>query len=231
MRWSPDGHSLLFAGVDRKGRGGVFVIDVRTGAAARVINSAPDSQIEQAEWAPDGASIFFSRAEGKDKSDVLLSHELKSGQDKELYRGSGSVTFALSRDGSRLAVLDARIAAGGDSTAGGVLKVLSSAGGEAKELFRLPAQEAFRGGLAWTPDGRQIIFGRQGIAPDSPGQFTQFWRIPAEGGSPKKTELRMQFLGDLRFAPDGRRIAFTGGGGPGSEVWAVENLLPLKSAK
>ncbi len=53
----------------------------------------------------------------------------------------------------------------------------------------------------------------------------ELWRISAEGGEPQKLELAMENLRDLRFHPDGRRIAFSGGKFSG-EVWVMENFLP-----
>jgi Tol biopolymer transport system component len=232
LRWSADGQSLLFAGDDARGREGVYVIDAQTGKVAQAISSEPGEETPQAEWSPDGRQIFYE-SDSKHENRLLL-HDLQTGKDQELYRGSfgdvnpGEVTnFAVSRDGLQLALLFRNKAA--HSVA---LKVLSVAGGEPRQLLQLPADGGFSGELEWSPDGRAIFFGKKGQGAASNEQFTELWQIPTDGGEPQKTGLAMEDLRDLRLDRDGRRIAFSAGTGLNSEVWAVENLLPiLKAAK
>ena len=116
--------------------------------------------------------------------------------------------MAISPDGRQLAFSD---------PGNQVLKVMPAAGGEPREILRLKDPETFcwNAGLAWTPDGHYILFGKQ---PD------ELWRIPAEGGEPQKL-LAMDVLGHISIHPDGRRIAFTGGKEE-SEGWVMENFLP-----
>jgi Tol biopolymer transport system component len=230
LRWSPDGRSLLFAGSDGRGREGVYVIDAQTGEAALVVRSAIGEGTSGAEWSADGSEIFY--VQGDSESDHILLHNLKTGQNKELYRGSiegvktGAVTnFAISRDGSQLALL-----VKDKKTQSVALKVLSAAGGEARELLQLPAEGGFSGEMEWTPDGRGILFGRERQGTASQQQITELWHIPAEGGKPEKTELAMEGLRDLRFDHDGQRIAFSASTGLGSEVWVLENVLPVERA-
>ena len=99
-----------------------------------------------------------------------------------------------------------------------MLKVMPAAGGEARELLRLRVPETFRwcGAVAWTPDGRYILFAKH--KPD------ELWRVPAEGGKPQKL-LAMEGLCHISVHPDGQRVAFTGGR-PTSEIWVMENFLP-----
>jgi len=231
LRWSPDGRSLLFAGDDARGREGVYVIDAQSGKTTLVIRGEPGEGTPQAEWSPDGSQILFE----SDKNDQsILSHDIKTGQDKELYRGSfggvktGEVTnFAIARDGSQLALLFRDKA-----TQSVALKVVSVAGGEPRQLLQLPADGGFSGELEWSPDGREIFFGRKGQSAVSQESVTELWHIPANGGTPQKTGLAMEHLRDLRFDGDGRRIAFSAGTALRSEVWVVENLLAgLQAAK
>lgn len=231
LRWSPDGRSLLFAGEDARGREGVYVINAQTGEATQVIRSEPGEGTPHAEWSPDGSQIFCQS--DNPKNSRILLHNLKTGQDKELYRGSfgegiqtGMVTnFALSRDGSQLALFFKNKA-----TQSVALKVLSAAGGEPHELLQLPAEGGFSGELEWSPDGREILFGREGQGTASQEHVTELWHIPAAGGKPEKTGLAMEGLRDLRFDRDGRRIAFSASTGLGSEVWVIENALPVERA-
>ena len=98
---------------------------------------------------------------------------------------------------------------------------VSVAGGEARVL--LQSQDlAVLGFVAWTPDGRHVLFGRHTA---SQQEITELWRIPAEGGEPQRLELAMENLVDLRVHPDGRRLAFTAGQKK-AEIWVMENFLP-----
>ena len=105
--------------------------------------------------------------------------------------------------------------------------IMPVAGGEPREFHRLQDTEEFvpdavGSGLAWTADGRYVLFGV--YRPDQPEPM-ELWRVPAEGGEPQKL-LEMDGVKDISVHPDGRRIAFTGGSVQ-MEVWAMENFLIL----
>ena len=53
----------------------------------------------------------------------------------------------------------------------------------------------------------------------------QVWRIPVDGGAPQKWEQPWKGLASLRVHPDGKRVVYNMYQ-PGSEIWAMENLLP-----
>ena len=89
-----------------------------------------------------------------------------------------------------------------------------TAGGKLRDLYREPRSGRIYS-VAWTPDGRHLLFAKKG----------QLWRIPVERGEPEKLPLTMEALRELRVHPDGTRIAFTAGTGKG-EVWVMENFLP-----
>ena len=83
--------------------------------------------------------------------------------------------------------------------------------------------------VGWTPDGREILFARDLKLATKPS--TTLWRIRLDGGEPRKLELGMNVLNDIRFHPDGRRVVFDSGQ-RGAEIWVMENFLPpLKSSK
>jgi dipeptidyl aminopeptidase/acylaminoacyl peptidase len=105
-----------------------------------------------------------------------------------------------------------------------VLALLSVGGGEAKELVRVlpPVELPAWGCLAWTPDGRHLLFVR---TTNGSGQPFELWRVPVEGGAPHKTGIAMEGLRDLRVHPDGQRIAFRAGHNQG-EVWVMDDFLP-----
>ena len=154
-----------------------------------------------------------------------MVRDLKTGKEKELSRDASA--FALSPDGQQLAFHSDK-----------VLQVMPAAGGEPREVLRLPPSEHFPGwfGPAWTPDGRHIIVRKgESLYPDDPEagarQLYEVCRVPIEGGEPQKLGFAMKPFHKLSIHPDGRRIAFTQPGARReAEVWAMENFLPVPVA-
>jgi len=212
LRWSPDGRSILSTGYDNLGCQGLLQIDVETGDVATLARKESRESIIAAEWAPDGKLVFFVR----DSAQSIFSTEprrivrwdVQTGVETELYRAPDRVTWLpVSPDGRELAFI-----------AGGILKVLPTTGGQPRDLTKAE----FICGIAWTPDGRHLLFGRR------IGDTTiQLWRVPSEGGKPQKTGLTFEGWGvDVRMHPDGRRIAFASKRAGKNEVWVMENFLP-----
>lgn len=79
----------------------------------------------------------------------------------------------------------------------------------------------------WAPDGKHILFS----APDPADLPTyDLWRVPVKGGTPEKMGLQRKWgIWSLSVRPDGRELAFAGRGGAStdSEIWVMENFLPL----
>ena len=106
------------------------------------------------------------------------------------------------------------------------LSVTSISGQNTRELLQGNLAEPewlaeVPGSLAWTRDGRYILFAKTN------GDRRELWRIPAEGGQAVFTGLSVagRNLYFLRSHPDGRRIGFVVGGSRTAEIWAMENFL------
>ncbi len=228
LPWSPDGRSFVVSGVDKKGRRGIYQIDAQTGHVTRIVE--PRGWVRQLAWSPDGEAVFYSRDQGAAKISSLRVCDLESGREKELYRVGGITqvgSVAVSPDGRQLVFTVNNLTPG--STA---LMLMPATGGETRELLRLQEPESIPnvGGLTWTPDGREVIFAKANESLHEP--TTELWRISAEGGEPQRLGLAMKGLRNLRFHPDGHRIAFDAGSPFTAEVWVLENFLPtLKAAK
>jgi Tol biopolymer transport system component len=213
--WSPDGRSLL-AGAFKQ----LFRIDVQTGDFGPV-SSGKGRLGWPAVWSRDSKAIFYQRDTAPKRMSIVV-RDLQTGQEKELhsitepsYYDSG---VALSRDGQQLAFMVAEKEGG--SKVLSVIKLMSAAGGEARDLLR-GVQRSWRG-LAWTPDGLGLLFAQRASSADSKADL---WLIPVRGGEPRKLELTAEGLRDVSIHPDGRHIAFTAVQGR-SEVWVMENFLP-----
>jgi len=152
----------------------------------------------------------------------LMRFDIDSHRETELRNDRREiVSLAVSPDGLQLAT----------TVGGGVVEVMSAAGGQSLEVFR-PATGpemgtgALRQALAWTPDQRFLLWVR--------GDGT-LWKVPALGGKAEKVDISMGFIKNLAVRPDGKQIVFdagTGGvfnmglGGGTAAVWALENFLP-----
>ncbi|MDP2996545.1 MAG: hypothetical protein Q8N47_03590 [Bryobacterales bacterium] len=223
VRWSPDGRSLLAAGQHPPGEFNRFRIDVQTGDFEPIVKTTfgwPSA------WSGDGKAIFYHKSDSAANRSAIVVRDLETGQEKELHslaKGSSNYAggLALSRDGRQLAF---------ESSESGskIIKVLPAAGGEARELLRGDGSLMPPGGtIAWTPDGRSVLFARR---TSRGGLKTELWSISVQGGEPRKLELTAENMRDLSVHPDGRHIAFTAGQAR-SEVWVMENFLPANPSR
>ncbi len=153
--------------------------------------------------------------------------KLKTGQETELYQVPEGLTFgdglAVSPDGRRLAFL---IPSMRKQTPTLILMTRPTGDGEPRQLLEVEDPDRLADHLlAWTPDGRHILFGKQRRTEPVQVGRTELWRIPADGGEPEKLGEIEGEARDLRVHPDGRQIAFTARKSV-RELWVIENLLP-----
>lgn len=225
-RWSPDGRYILVQGNDRKNRQGLYKVDVQTGEVAPVVEVHTEVYALDASWSPDGKEIIYKRQEARGKIDRVLVRDVKSGREKQLIE-SGEPSFILSSavlpDGRHWAFV-----LKDQGTRSDALKVMPVSGGEPRELLRVVEPEVIQyGSVAWTRDGRKILFARGKSTPQEPK--ASLWQVPASGGEPVRVALAMDWMRDLRLHPDGHRLAFTAGL-ESAEVWVMENFLPALKA-
>ena len=70
--------------------------------------------------------------------------------------------------------------------------------------FRVTYHPAADFAVAWTPDGKNIVFRSTRI---SQSRYTQLYEVPAKGGIAKPMPLPMAYQG--QFSPDGKEIAYS----------------------
>jgi Tol biopolymer transport system component len=218
-RWSPNGASFVAAGADLKGRQGIYRIDAQTGEVEPVVLSAPGQQSVIPQWTPDGKGIYYRRGDLAWKHDSIVERDLTSGTERELLRDRHVNWFSLSPDGKSLVC--AIVESAKKETA---ISIVAVAGGERRDL--IPASSGFlpaSGGFPrprWTPDGSHILLLKSG----------DLWAVAAGGGQPRKIDLGMTRVLDVRVNRDGRQIALMTRNNTMQEVWVMENLLPILSA-
>ena len=186
--WSPDGRYIAFCRFVKGGEKGIYLISALGGAERRVRSTLWREHFWSANrlsWSPDGRLLAFSdRASDEENTPSIFVLTLDSLEARRLtspQRSRSDINPVFSPDGQTLAFYR-----GPD----GVYTVPVS-GGEEKRL----TSPSYGWGLAWTSDGRNIVF------PDA----GWLWKIFLGGGEPE----RLQF-GQEGFQPSirGNRLAY-----------------------
>lgn len=222
--WSPDGNSILVIGRPIRAKfardvynGGVYSVDVKTGQTTEILlmsdyefnrpndDSWPLSDIQ---WSLDGKSFFYLFFK-----DRLVKHDLKTGEEKILYKHSNfsSELLELSPDGKSLlfAVVDSE-------ENKGFLYTISVEGGQVKELCDSQEANSIHMGM-WSPDGQYIYFTES-------AKGNNLWRIPSEGGTPQKVWHSNNSGYVWSIHPEGQQIAFSLREMT-TEIRVIENLV------
>ncbi len=161
--WSPDGRSIAFL----REKQGVFTISQLGGAERQV--SATGTHVA---WAGDSKSVLIRDGERNTGPFGIYQVFLDTLERRRLTQapvGDGDWKFEVSPDGSTLAFLRYEKRGIAD------LHVVPMKGGVPR---RLTNWSTAMYGLAWTPDGREIVYDV-----DEPSA-SRLWRIPANGTTP-----------------------------------------------
>lgn len=215
---SPAGDELLVQGYGPEGRNGIYRMPVGGDTVEAVeLNGIGADQVRLPQWSADGRAVYYSRwIRDEGDAEVIVERDLETGELRELYATDRLRGFAVSPDGSEMAVTSQDPSSPEESQ----LLVVDLATGHERELVRVAAP-GFRNGthVTWSPDGAHIVY-IQG-APESDG--TEVLRVVSrEGGEPRiiRTE---SWVARPRIHPDGRRIAVMAGVNRW-EVWTLENV-------
>jgi Tol biopolymer transport system component len=223
LRWSPDGRSFLVIAHRGDWRWGVFTIDSDSGSVTALAWHDPGGALLQAQWSPDGKAVFFERR--ADDGPSIARLDLETRKESVVYPRQVGI-MALSPDG-RWVAFTTDVNWPEDEDEVPTLWVVPATGGEPRVLFRSTQSRPFHRGtpLAWTPDGRHVILGRSAQAAHPGGKGDELWKIPVEGGEPRKLGVSPTPIRHLRVHPDGKRVAFQSSTRK-VEVWVMENFLP-----
>jgi Tol biopolymer transport system component/DNA-binding winged helix-turn-helix (wHTH) protein len=195
--WSPDGRSIAFLRRSTE-RSAVYVIPSLAGTERKLAEVNVINYGSSLDWSPDGKLLAaVDRTTPKEPYSIFFL-SVETGEKHQLTFPSreynGDTNPAFSPEGRTLAFI--RIGSMGVSE----LYVAPVAGGEPR---RLTFEKATIIGLAWTPEGSEIVFRL------SRAGYTTLWRISASGGTPEQ----LPSIGDEAIEPAisrrGNRLAYT----------------------
>lgn len=236
LQWSPDDRFLIAIASDKRDRTGHHVlgkIDVITGEVTPIYRCEKprhEWNIRTPVWSQDGKSVFYVLNDEKNKICRLLVRDIDTGQVKELYKAPSwaeRINISRSPDGQWLSMINRA----GEQTKR-VISILSTSGGDPRELYSMEFMAGWQINTAWTSDGKHILFPVSSPDNDTPGVGTKadLWRIPVEGGEPQQMGITMFRFYNLSMHPSGKYLAF-GSLGPKvvePELWVMENFLAKK---
>jgi Tol biopolymer transport system component/DNA-binding winged helix-turn-helix (wHTH) protein len=182
--WSPDGHYIAFCRI-KKGDTGIYIVP-SLGGAKRKIRDAhwEERDFDQVfwyfgrlSWSPDGKLLAFSDRTSSNEPTSIYLLSLDSLSTRRVTSPSlpGDYNPVFSPDGRTLAF---------NRGSQGVTSIYTMpvAGGQERRLI---TGSQFGWGLAWTSDGRDIIFGRASWL----AKFGWLWKVSARGGEPQRLQL------------------------------------------
>lgn len=192
--WSPDGRYIAFCRI-LKGETGIYIIPALGGAERRVRRTLWQEQefnevfwyAGRLAWAPDGKLLAFSDRPSPNEPAFSLfllsldSLEVRRLTSPQRLLGDSNPTF--SPDGKTLAF--SRAAQGIHS-----IYTVAVSGGAEKRLLSgaMNKYSGGEGGLAWTADGRDIVFASAGWLANA----GWLWKISLSGGEPERLQYAQE---------------------------------------
>jgi len=184
--WSPDGRYIAFCRI-LEGETGIYIIPALGGVERRVRETYwQENEFYQIfwffgrlSWSPDGKYLAYSDHANLDESATsifLLSFDSSDIRRLTFPRTSiGDYNPTFSRDGQTLAWNRTSQ----DETS---IYTMALSGGDEQRLI---SGQQFGWGLAWTPDGRDIVFGKAGWLANA----AWLWKISRNGGEPERLQF------------------------------------------
>ncbi len=237
-RWSPDGRLIAFVATRDTDVAQIYLINDAGGEARQLTHHATSPG--NITWAPAGDAIYFVADEPKSKEqrdrerqkdDVYAYDEnfqqqhlwkvtVADGAEHRITEGDYSVLdYALSRDGSRIALHRAPTPLLGDADQGEVW-VLDTAGGHPVQLTHNQVGES---NAQLSPDNTRVLFLAGANARFESYYNDNIFLVPAAGGTatPLLPDLAYE-VEDAHWSRDGSSIVFQANMGVHSELFQVD---------
>jgi eukaryotic-like serine/threonine-protein kinase len=200
--WTPDGTFFVFQ-VIHNGRSDLWAVREK-GDVFHKLSSEPIQltsgplSFHSPQPSLDGKKIFVI---GEQPRAELVRYDAKSGQFNSYLGGISAREVNFSPDGQWVSYI---------SFPDGELWRSRVDGSQKLQLTMSPFWVDSSG---WSPDGRQFAF-----AGNPPGEASQLYIVPAEGGTPRKINAGQQNVTRVSWAPDGKSITFGDASSPNTSV-------------
>ncbi len=195
--WSPDGLRIAWLRTGTR-ETAVFVTKVTGGVHGKIADVYPirlEAVERHLDWSPDGQYLAAADKSNAEQPFRIVLIRAKDGvktfvtEPPEQVIGDMSAVF--SPDGKSLAFLRAASSGVAD------VYVAPAHGGPAR---RVTFDNRNAAALAWTPDGRWIVFS------SDRRRNSVLWRVRASGGEPERLPAIAENATDPAFARDGRMV-------------------------
>jgi len=200
--WSPDGHRIAFVRCSETSNA-IFVVPSVGGTDRKIAeaHSCPAS----ADWSPDGTMIAFRDTEPRQEFTSIFMVSLDTGKRRRLTmppRLEGDSEPKFSPDGKTIAFVRVH-----DLIIGDIFVVPIDADEPKQVTFmgHLTSIGNDFSGLAWTADGKEIVFSAGPIE----GGNNSLWRVKIPGGTPEKVnELAGVNATEPAISRQGHRLSY-----------------------
>ncbi len=216
--WFHDGSGVM-TGIGAAPQRSLHRIDLKSGDFKELPAPAGPNALS-----PDDKTLYLVRRAPDGKTpDRILSIDVTTGQERPVFVSPATwpLSIALSPDGRTL------VLAWIDRTAGNAkqhIARVSVDGGDYREVFTGPDHLGYGGTLAWSKDGRSILFNQE--LPEGAIRWgVGVMRVPADGGGAATLVIALT-PPTLGFdpGPDGSRIAYSAREAE-NQLWALDNVL------
>jgi Tol biopolymer transport system component len=219
--WSDDGESMTFHSWTSNGQKGLYEFFPRGGKVKTLVEL--DTGVNPPlSWSPGGNELLYGLWPNKEELLPIMIYHRLTGQIRQVTLSRERPDPCWSPDGREIAFHD-----------GHCLKVISSQGGESRQLACAPWEEkpdpdAPTGGvghIAWSPNGNKLAWSVLNWAE----RRVDLWTVDYFSGQHVVTPGEANFNSwpaRLEWSPDGKQIAFERRYLRKTEIWRLSNFLP-----
>jgi Tol biopolymer transport system component len=209
---SPDGNSIVFAGVTKDLEGVHIMTMPVIGGEPTVITQSP-TQDRFPCWSPDGENIAFIRYHGNSEENIVM--------DIYIIPSSGGVERQITTENENVDWSSIKFSPNGKHIAyfsrDNSIKMIPVQGGEPKEIVKVKSLNPHNE-IIMLKDGKHLAYTSD----------WKIWKVSLDGGEPIQIETGLNdwLHSQIAQSPDGTKLAFTAFKGGDFDLWLMEDFLP-----
>jgi dipeptidyl aminopeptidase/acylaminoacyl peptidase len=206
-RWSNDGKSIAFVGVQAAGAGDILTINLADETITNLTESAEDER--NPAWGPDSRKIAFTQRLSGRAQTVIMDLEARS---TRVLSDASTSEIAWSPDGNSILYVADPLLTNDDRRENEDIFMIPTQGGAPRLLT--PGTPRFRDfSPSWSPDSRQIVY-----ASETSG-FSNLYILDSQTGTKRSFAAGPVDHFQPRWSPDGRNVAYVRNENSRLNVW------------